>query len=102
MAHLRSALDSLIQEIRKTFDFFKETSSMGGIQRIYLAGGLANMPGLGDILQGELHSPCEVMNPFLRVTFKDSKLDDGQLREMVREMAPRLGVALGLALRSFD
>jgi type IV pilus assembly protein PilM len=97
-AHLRSALDPVLQEIRKTFDFFKETGSVGGIQRLYLAGGLACVPGLAAILQEQLRIPAEVMDPFQHVTFRDANWDTDQ----IHQMAPRLGVAVGLALRGFD
>ena len=97
-AHLRAALEPLIQEIRKTFDFFRETTSAGGVERLYLAGGSANVPGLTDILQEEFKTPVEVMNPFLQASFKGPKMSP----EQIREIAPRMGVAMGLALRSFD
>ncbi|PYU32713.1 MAG: pilus assembly protein PilM, partial [Acidobacteria bacterium] len=43
---LRSVSDILILEIQKTFDFFRATASGENIQRIYLAGGTARVPGL--------------------------------------------------------
>jgi type IV pilus assembly protein PilM len=97
-AQMRSALEPLLLEIHKTFDFFKETSSVGGIQRLYLAGGLACVPDLAGILQEKLGVAAEVINPFQRVTFQDAKWN----QDAVSELAPRLGVAMGLALRNFD
>lgn len=97
-AQMRVALEPLLQEIHKTFDFFKQTGSVGGIQQLYVAGGVACVPDLAGILQEQLGIPAEVMNPFQRVTFHDPKWD----RDAVSELAPRLGVAMGLALRNFD
>ena len=98
---LRSTLDPLIQEVHKTFDFFRETNSGGPgvtIQRIYLAGGLACLPGLAEVLAEELQIPVEVIDPFRKIAVKGARWD----AEQVRRLAPRMGVAVGLALRSFD
>ena len=95
---LRSALDPLIHEIHKTFDFFRETSSGVTIQRLYLAGGPASQPGLADTLGEELQVPVEVIDPFRKVSLKETRWD----AEQVRRLAPRMGVAVGLALRGFD
>ena len=48
-AILRSVSDILILEIQKTFDFFRATASGENIQRIYIAGGTARVPGLVDL-----------------------------------------------------
>ena len=50
---LRSVSDILILEIQKTFDFFRATASGENIQRIYIAGGTARVPGLVDLLREE-------------------------------------------------
>ncbi len=42
---VRSVSDILILEIQKTFDFFRATASGESIQRIYVAGGTARVPG---------------------------------------------------------
>jgi len=97
-AQIRLALEPLLQEIHKTFDFFKQTGSVGAIEHLYVAGGVACVPDLAGILQEQLSIPAEVMNPFQRVTFQDSKWN----RDEMSELAPRLGVAMGLALRNFD
>ncbi|HEV2494378.1 MAG TPA: type IV pilus assembly protein PilM [Terriglobia bacterium] len=97
-AQIRLALEPLLQEIHKTFDFFKQTGSVGAIQHLYVAGGVACMPNLAGILQEQLGIATAVMNPFQRVTFQNSKWDV----DRIREVAPRLGVAMGLALRNFD
>lgn len=97
-SELHTVLDPLIQELHKTFDFFRETSSGLTIQRIYLAGGLAGLAGLADTLDEELQVPVEVIDPFRKVALKGARWD----AEQVQRLAPRLGVAVGLALRSFD
>src|ERR1700687_3094688 len=56
---LRSVSDILVLEIQKTFDFFRATATGENIQRIYVAGGSARVPGLMDVLRGELVLPVQ-------------------------------------------
>jgi len=95
---LRSVSDILTLEIQKTFDFFRATASGENIQRIVVAGGTARVPGLVDLLREEFAMPVEELNPFRKVMIDPGKHSDDQ----IRELAPRLAIALGLALRSFD
>jgi len=95
---LRSVSDILTLEIQKTFDFFRATASGENIQRILVAGGTARVPGLVDLLREEFAMPVEELNPFRRVLINPGKHSEDQ----IREMAPRLAIAVGLALRSFD
>jgi type IV pilus assembly protein PilM len=95
---LRSVSDILTLEIQKTFDFFRATASGENIQRIVVAGGTARVPGLVDLLREEFAMPVEELNPFRKVLVNPSRHSDDQ----IREMSPRLAIAVGLALRSFD
>ncbi len=95
---LRSVSDILILEIQKTFDFFRATAAGESIQRIYMAGGTARVPGLVDLLREEFAIPVEEMYPFRKVIINPARHNEDQ----IREMAPRLAIAVGLALRSFD
>src|SRR5947208_11664031 len=95
---LRSVSDILTLEIQKTFDFFRATASGENSQRILVAGGTARVPGLVDVLREEFAMPVEELNPFRKVLINPGKHSDDQ----IREMSPRLAIAVGLALRSFD
>src|SRR3984957_6275 len=95
---LRSVSDILILEIQKTFDFFRATATGENIQKIFLAGGTARVPGLVELLREEFALPVEEMYPFRKIVINPGKHNE----EQVREMAPRLAIAVGLALRSFD
>jgi len=97
-AILRSVSDILILEIQKTFDFFRATASGENIRRIYVAGGTARVPGLLDLLKEEFAMPVEELYPFRKVSIHPGRHDENQLREL----APRLAIAVGLAMRSFD
>jgi type IV pilus assembly protein PilM len=95
---LRSVSDILILEIQKTFDFFRATASGENIQRIYVAGGTARVPGLVDLLREEFAMPVEELYPFRKIVVNPGRHNE----EQIRELAPRLAIAVGLALRSFD
>ncbi len=81
---LRSVTDILILEIQKTFDFFRATAS--------------GVPGLMDVLREEFAIPVEEMYPFRKIVINPARHNE----EQIRELAPRLAIAVGLALRSFD
>lgn len=97
-AILRSVSDILVLEIQKTFDFFRATASGENIRRIVVAGGTARVPGLVDFLKEEFAIPVEELYPFRRIAIKPGRYDETHLHEL----APRLAIAVGLALRSFD
>src|SRR6266849_4823179 len=95
---LRSVSDILTLEIQKTFDFFRATASGENIQRIYVAGGTARVPGLVDLLREEFAMAVEEMYPFRKIVINPGRHNEDE----IRELAPRLAIAVGLALRSFD
>jgi len=93
---LQQVTELIVLEIQKTFDFFRATATGEHIERIYLAGGSSQVPGLIEALRREFSLPVEVLNPFLRV---EAPAGAGALLET---QAPQLAVAMGLALRSFE
>lgn len=96
--HIRSVSEILLLEIQKTFDFFRQTASTENIQHIFVAGGTARIEGLVDLLKEEFNIPVEILNPLQKVTVDPKKFDSAY----INEIAPRMTVAVGLALRSFD
>jgi type IV pilus assembly protein PilM len=96
--HLRTVSEILLLEIQKTFDFFRQTTSSANIELIYLAGGTAKVAGLAELLREDLNVPVEVLDPFRKVHINPTRFD----MPSMAEIAPLMGVATGLALRSFD
>jgi len=90
--------EKLKLEIQKTFDFFRASAAGEHIEKIYLAGGSAKVPGLMEALRQEFSMPVELLNPFQRVV----PPADGPGAELVEQNAGQLAVAVGLALRSFE
>lgn len=96
--HIRSVSEILLLEIQKTFDFFRQTTSTENIQQIYVAGGTAKIEGFVDLLKEEFNIPVEILNPFQKVSVNPKQFDPSY----INDIAPRLSIAVGLALRSFD
>jgi len=95
---LQQVTEIIVLEIQKTFDFFRASAAGEHIEKIYLAGGSAKVPGLMEALRQEFSMPVELLNPFQRVV----PPADGPGAELVEQNPGQLAVAVGLALRSFE
>ncbi len=95
-----------LDELRASSEFVGKSGELAVLhqpqgvraKRIVVAGGTARVPGLVDLLREEFAMPVEELNPFRKVLINPSRHSDDQ----IRELAPRLVIAVGLALRSFD
>lgn len=97
MPILQQVTEIIVLEIQKTFDFFRATATGEHIERIYLAGGSSQVPGLIEGLRQEFSLPVEILNPFQRI---EPPLGVGA--DLADKNAGQMAVAVGLALRSFD
>jgi len=84
-------------ELSRALQFFFTSTPYSSVDRIYLAGGCAIMPGFAEAVAEKTKVPTEVMNPFQGLEVS-SKIRSKQLRLD----APALMVACGLAMRRFD
>jgi type IV pilus assembly protein PilM len=96
---LQQVTEIIVLEIQKTFDFFRATAAGEHIERIYMAGGSSQVPGLIEALRQEFSLPVEVLNPFQRISAGSVGPAES---EYIEKNAGQLAVAVGLALRSFD
>jgi type IV pilus assembly protein PilM len=91
---IRSVSESVIGEISRSLDFYRATTAEGRISRVLLSGGGAKVSGLRAAFQERTGHRIETMNPLARM-LPTSRFDPDDLQDL----APSLGVALGLALR---
>ena len=70
------------------------TSAESRIEKVFLAGGGANVSGFLNAFGERTGLPVEIMNPLTRMV-PNSKFEP----EFLDEVAPTLGVGVGLALR---
>lgn len=90
---LREGLGELVHEVRRSLEFFR-VQSREGIAKIVLSGGGARLKGLSVLMAEELGVPVELGNPLKNLNTKRLALAQGW-----KDMAPSLGVVVGLALR---
>ena len=88
--------DAVVQQVTRSLQFFFSSSQYNDVDYIVLAGGVASMAGLGDLVQDKLGTPSIVANPFANMTIAP-KVNAMALSND----APSLMIACGLALRSF-
>ncbi len=91
---VRTVSDSVIGEISRSLDFFTATSAENRITKVILAGGASKVSGLDKRFEEKTGFPVERLDPLARM-MPSSIYESG----FVTDMAPFLGVAVGLALR---
>ena len=85
-----------IPGLQKTLDFFKQISATDdGLERLYLAGGTAQIMKLKEALGERLDCQVELLNPFRNIPPSGRDAPP----ELINEMLPTASVAVGLALR---
>lgn len=90
-------MESVIQQITRSLQFYFSSSQYNNVDYIVLCGGSAAIPGLVGMVQQKLGNPVSIANPFVNMSI-DPYIDSEQLTLD----APGLMAACGLALRSFD
>lgn len=93
---LEPFLDAVVQQILRSLQFFFSSSQHNEVDYVVLAGGVASMPGLTELIEERLGTPCVVANPFAEMSVS-SKVNAMALSND----APALMIACGLAMRGF-
>ncbi|CAG0988726.1 Cell division protein FtsA [Myxococcaceae bacterium] len=91
---MRNVSDAVIGEISRSLDFFSATSAESRISKVFLAGGSSKVPGLEARFEEKTGLPVERLNPLANMLPSSIYESD-----FVVDMAPFLGVGVGLALR---
>ena len=94
-AIINTTNDSVIDEIRNSFEFFSATSGGATIKKFYTSGGSIYVPGLVEKLSEATGVPFEVMDPFLKVSYNPRTVSP----DFFAQIKPISAVALGLAMR---
>ncbi|MGO2339323.1 MAG: type IV pilus assembly protein PilM [Psychrobacter sp.] len=90
-------IESTIQQITRSLQFYFSSSQYSSIDHVVLAGGSSSIAGLAGMAQQKLGVTVSTANPFINMTIAPN-IDNEQLAID----APSLMAACGLALRSFD
>ncbi len=84
----------ILIQVKRSLQFFFSTSNHTYVDHIILAGGVAKLSGMAQLLEEHINIPTSIANPFAQMEFA-SHVN----RDMILKDAPMLMVACGLALR---
>ncbi|MEO5658026.1 MAG: type IV pilus assembly protein PilM [Nitrospiria bacterium] len=85
----------LAAEIGRSFDYFRSTSTQETIDRVFISGGTAKIPGLAAFMSERLGVSVEMMDPFRNIQVGGKTVD----AEALAAAGPQAAVVMGLALR---
>lgn len=89
--------EAVVQQVTRSLQFFFSSSQHNDVDHIVLAGGVATLEGLAELVEEKLGTQTTVANPFARMSVS-SRVNSVNLAND----APALMIAVGLALRSFE
>ncbi|MBN1518422.1 type IV pilus assembly protein PilM [Candidatus Sumerlaeota bacterium] len=92
---IKTTLDNLLNEIRRSLQFFENQANGRPVKQLMLGGGASRMSNLTNYIQTEMKMQADVMDPLNRIRPSGKSIDLSAL-DSVRNM---LGVSVGLALR---
>lgn len=90
------ALNKLLMDIRRSFDYYESTVKKRPVQKILLSGGSSKIKNIDRFLSERLGIPVEINYPFKNININSKNFDFDYLRAN----AVHFNVALGLALRT--
>jgi type IV pilus assembly protein PilM len=88
--------DAVVQQVTRSLQFFFSSSQFNEVDHIVLAGGVASIDGLAELIESRLGTLTTIANPFAGMSVA-SRVNAVALASD----APSLMIATGLALRSF-
>jgi type IV pilus assembly protein PilM len=87
--------ENVVQEVRRSIDFFSATFADDRVEKIYITGGVATTQGILPALSDGLDSEVEILDPFSRMQVSEKQFD----LDYIKSVAPFYAVAAGLATR---
>lgn len=95
---LQPFVADLVQVVNRALQlFYSSTPRFGKVDKIILAGGVATMDGVAEMIAEHLDVPCEVARPFDGMEVSTHASPNALERDM-----PALMIAAGLALRGLN
>lgn len=92
---IRQSLTNLINEVRRSVQFFENQSAGANVNRVILGGGGSRMNRIKDFFAQELDLAVEIMDPLRSITVTPGGVNPATLESSKEQ----LSVAIGLALR---
>ncbi len=88
-------LNKLLNDIKRSFDYYESTVKRKPVQKILLSGGSSKIKNIDRFLSERLGIPVEINYPFKNININAKSFD----LDYLRANAVHFNVALGLALR---
>ncbi len=93
---INQVLDTFFTELKKTIDFWVNSTSEESFDGCVLTGGSALIPGFPEALQELLETEVQILNPFTTMSYNQNNISE----DMINEIAFKGVCAIGLAMRS--
>lgn len=94
-AVLREVVRGWAGNLRRTIEFFHKNYVETQLDKLYLCGGSARIPGLTEFFRQELGTEVEVFNPLKAIAVDPQQFDP----QYLESIGPQMAVCLGLSLR---
>jgi type IV pilus assembly protein PilM len=95
---LKEVYREVSKEVKKTIEYCCDMVPPHQIQKLFLGGGYARVPGLATTIEAEVNLPLEFIDPFKKLDVPSNLRG----RELFQSFDLLGGVAIGLALRGID
>lgn len=92
---IKNTLGNLLNEIKRSIQFFENQSNGQNVQKVIIGGGTSKTKNIDKYFEKELGLPTEIIDPLKRINVTDKSIDMNLLNNS-RELLP---VCIGLALR---
>jgi type IV pilus assembly protein PilM len=92
---VKRVLDEILQEIKKTFDFFRNTHGVDRIDKVLVSGGTTKTLNFEKVFGTRFEIPVEKLDPFKGVFIHERNFN----LESLNDLKPTCAVAVGLAMR---
>ena len=89
--------EAVVQQVTRSLQFFFSSSQYNDVDQIVLAGGVASMTGLAEVVEDKLGTTTTVANPFANMSVS-SKVDAGSLGNDAPSLMIRLRIGAKGAL----
>lgn len=89
--------EAMAQQVSRSLQFFFSSSQYNSVDHLVLAGGSSSIPGVDALIEEKIGVPTTIANPFANMSIAP-KIK----AQVLKNDAPALMIACGLALRSFD
>lgn len=95
---INQVLDTFFAELKKTVDFWVNSTSEEAFDGCILTGGSSLIPGLPEALQELFETDVQILNPFSNMTYNQNNITE----DMINDIAAKGVCAIGLAMRSLS